>query len=214
MNRTQFVLLGLACFALACGDDGRGRGGDTGIVVMDSGTSDATTGDTSTGTDSSTGSDTGTRPDGTSMCPPVMLPPPAMPVCAASTLMCLQSGMDAQMCIDADPMAMACDTCLLEDLLSCATTMGGCAQAAGDVECCAQANCAGMTGMALSMCLQTTCGTQSQAFVSCVQGSMCAPTNCFMMAGAFHPDLQPIELQQFPQWESTQLLLEYIQRDR
>lgn len=163
------------------------------ITVPDTGPRDAPVG----GTDTPTG---GTDTPSTD-CPPVMWPAPMMPdACAATTLTCLMGAMtqDAvQACLDADPNAMACQTCLQDEAFNtCSTGTGTCADEVGLFECCLQDACP--TGDAACINSATTgagaCVSAVNTLVMCVNTDAMArrcgnsPTLCFADAAGFFPD--------------------------
>lgn len=142
------------------------------------------------GTDSGGG---GTDSGGGGTCPPLTVPPPTMPGCAAATLTCLMSAMTAdaqQACIDGDPDPSGCNGCLNGEIIACASN-NGCAQQIGDLECCAQDNCASAPDQ--NACIMSMCATQGDTFVTCVNGTVssraCGISNlCFAAGGGFLPD--------------------------
>jgi hypothetical protein len=192
MNKLSWIVCATSAFALgACGDSGRpGTGTDGGgIMLMDGGPS---------GTD---GGPSGTDGGG-GTCPPVTLPPPD-PACSQATFDCIIAALMAMdmtalnTCVTSNADGDACISCLDFDLISCGT-MNGCAQAAGDLECCAQDRCAGLTGGALGSCLDSMCAAQGTAFEDCVVGTIrggtCGITmTCLMSGGGFLPDFNRYE---------------------
>lgn len=166
----QIVTLTACAALLALGCDGTRTDPDAGgIVLMDSGPG---------GTDAGPmGTDAGPS------CAPVQSPAPSpTAVCLASTLTCLMGAGTPeaqQACVMADPAAMACDACILSDLIFiCTGSTGGCAQQNGDVVCCANDNCGGTPDEA---CLTGACAGASDAFVSCINACGMVSNACFMM---------------------------------
>jgi hypothetical protein len=177
----------LLCVVLlaACGDDDRRPTGDAGRDIrVDSGGM--------TGRDSGPGGGGDAGPGG--MCPPMPVPLPMGNVCAASTLMCLMTATTAmaqQACIMADPRAADCGGCLDQEILNCATNPPGtCADEFGNFVCCGMDMCGGLSGMALTTCLQGMCMPQVTAFQGCVMTSGCNMISnlCFMTAGMARPE--------------------------
>jgi hypothetical protein len=117
------------------------------------------------------------------MCPPVTEPLPAGRACSSTTYSCAMmaaSGAEIQTCLDADVNAAACNACVNAQIISCATTTGGCDGEWGNFVCCFDENCSGLTGAALETCLDTMCSSQSMAFSTCIGTSGCGiTTHCF-----------------------------------
>ena len=152
----------IAILAAGCGDSRR-----AGPPRTDSGTGDGGMMADSGGVDSG-GVDGG-------VCPPLSVSPPDTPVCQMSTVTCIVDAMDAaayDACLAADPMGEACADCLEQDLLACGTAAGGCAQQAGDLDCCAQERCPDGD----PACEESMCAAQNTAFDDCVIASVRAGT--------------------------------------
>ncbi|RLB52463.1 MAG: hypothetical protein DRJ42_14860 [Deltaproteobacteria bacterium] len=137
---------------------------------MDSGMGPA---DTGTGGDGGTDSGTPPTDSGGGTCPPIVLPAPTTPACAAETQACgaaatSQAAFEA--CLDDDPMAMACTACVGQGQVSC-LTMNGCDAEWGNLECCGEA-----TGCTDVACLNSMCPTEVGAFNTCATsvGATCA----------------------------------------
>ena len=177
--RAALVLASL--FALtACG-------GDPIIMVMDTGPRDAGS-DVGNG-----GTDTGTPMADAGSCPPVMSPAPTGAVCVAATLTCLmgattQTAQEA--CIAADPAAMACNTCLLQEVASnCTTPAAGCGDEFGLLTCCLQEECPTGDAACINTASMGACGTQGNAVNACFNTAQMARACgismlCFMPAAA------------------------------
>ena len=204
MSRIGTLMICAATLALGLGcDDGRSGEDGGGIVLMDNGPD--------------TTPDTGTPPPPTDSgpgdsCPPMEAPAPSpAPVCAASTLSCLMGAMtaeDQQACIDADPMPMECDACILQDLIfTCSNPMGGgCDDQWGEVQCCLADECGSTpAGPEREACLNAAIGDMAtpgpcagdfSTFAMCANSAAmagrCGITQaCFMMSGGFNPDFRP-----------------------
>ncbi len=140
---------------------------------------------------------------GRSMCPPMVFPAPTSQPCAASTAMCVMGAMtQAQFdaCIMADPMAMACDQCIFQDVVNSCTAMAGCDDEYGNLLCCFDANCP----MPTEACLMGPCGTQTSAVDMCLAAGQMSRScgisaRCFQTASGFAPDFaRPQLLNRFP----------------
>lgn len=144
---------------------------DSAIMLMEGGTDGALP---EAGSDSSSG------------CPPAMVPAPAGAACARATATCLQGATTQQAqqaCVAMDPNPGACQNCIIQEVTACASSpSGGCGQAFGDVVCCGEANCAGQSGQALEMCLQTSCQAEAVAQQNCLA---MAATRCPVTALCF-----------------------------
>jgi hypothetical protein len=187
-----FFLIAIAALAIGCRS---GRGRPTGPARVDSGPGPASPDARVGGEDAGVviRLDAGPRPDGGSIrfdagpppedCPPVTEPLPAGRACTAATWECVTgatTGTEAQACIDADVNAAACDTCVFGEIISCATTTGGCSTDAGLFVCCLNDNCAGLTGTALTACVETSCSFERDSFQGCITASGCSFTeHCF-----------------------------------
>lgn len=135
-------------------------------------------------------------------CPPSTLAPPEAPVCAASTLMCLMTAMDAaaqERCFMADPAGDACLACVNQDALSSCTMRGTCADENGRVDCCAEDTCPTGDMACLDMAFSMTgaCADELTGLFDCANTDIMAgrcgitPSVCFMGAAGFFPDLRP-----------------------
>lgn len=187
MNR---ILLALGCLALVACNSGPGP-----IVLTDTGPS---------GTDAPVmGTDAPVAPtDAPAGCGPATAPAPAGMACAASTLTCLAAAGTAaaqQACITADPNAMNCNACILQNILnSCTTAPGTCADEYGTFECCLEAECPTGDATCLNGAVMGACATQNTALTMCVNADqMASPmrcgvsmTLCFMTASPLAPDFE------------------------
>jgi hypothetical protein len=181
------TLLCVVLLAAACGDDDRRPTGDAGREIrVDSGGM--------TGRDSGPGGGGDAGPGG--MCPPMPVPLPMGNICAMSTLTCLMGATTPaaqQMCLMMDPRGADCAACLDQEILNCATNPPGmCADEWGNFVCCGMNMCAGLSGMALTTCVQSMCSSQLMAVQTCVNataGCNMISGLCFMMSGMARPEI-------------------------
>jgi len=185
------IMMALLVGATGCGDDDRPTG-DTdagGITIMDSGPRPMVDSGTSSGVDAGGGS------GGACADPLPPLPSEALPRCSAETLNCAAectTGECQQACFDADTtpgvdagggLTIDCGLCFTLQSISCGSNMG-CGSQWETWNCCLEDCSAG--GGTAEAC-QTTCQSQGNAFISCVNGlgAACASAqqSCFPAGG-------------------------------
>lgn len=184
---SKALRLGMACVALlglvACG------GNNPPVILIDGGGG---------GTDSGSPGpvDGGPRPDtGTpDTCPAASYPAPtAGAVCAAATATCIEGATtqaEYDACLAADPMQMACEGCLGQEVISTCSESGVCDEEFGEVVCCLQEECpAGSPATCQQGALGAggACAGDFDTFATCANaaagGGQCGNTDfCFMGA--------------------------------